>query len=430
MKQLEIYEQLEEPLLLKNCRFLVQDKDTVLENVSALLEDGRIVSIARGIEAPRDARVLDCSRMVALPAPVNAHTHSPMILLRGVLEDLEFHDWLSRAWQLERELLRSPKLLRLGTELATYELLLTGTGTVVDTYLNYQQICELRSLLGPYTFTGTGLRLHPRPELPRAEDLRSSEMVSPVVSVHSLYNVDPRELEEVLEQLDPGIPVSMHLAETRKEVVDFKRATGMFPIEYMYSRGLLKRKWILVHGGWITSREIEILRRVRDRVLIVNCASSNMKLATYGFLPIKELLNHGILVALGTDSPASNNSFDMFQEAKCALLQHRNNYWETALTHRDIFELLTRSFFRFLGRRAGELREGFEARILLVDASSPGLYPASRDRIIAHLIFSSQLLNRRYLILGSRLYDLARVEELYREALGRGPGFEPGTSGL
>jgi len=376
-------------LLLKNCRAAVLDERTVIKRVDILITGRKIAKIGKQLKA-EEAEVIDCSKVVVIPGFVNAHAHTPLLFLRGAADDLEFSSWLKTVWQKEQRLNRQ-EVLRFAS-LASIELLKQGTVCVVDTYLFWDAIAEARKLLGPITYTGPGLRLQPRRELPDAGWLEACRQgyVRPILSIHSLYNINNiSEAKELLAQVPADVPVTLHLAETRQEVAEIKRRYGCYPLELLEREGLLRgRKWLLVHCGWITSREVELLRKHKNSVLVVHCPSSTMKLATYGFLPLKELLQAGIRVALGTDSPASCGSLSMPLEARTALLLYRHSYWTAELTAQEVFKMITSTFFEFMNIPAGKIKEGYFAHLLLIDDVFPYLHPFSSRRLVSHLVLN------------------------------------------
>ncbi|MCY0859040.1 MAG: amidohydrolase [Sulfolobaceae archaeon] len=367
---------------LVKCR-AVADIEKISENINITIDDnGRIKSIGSEIEGDE----IDCRNYVVIPGLINAHTHSAMIALRGYYDDAELQEWLRKMWEFERSM--SKDLMRISSEIAIIEMLSSGTTGFVDMYFNPEQLKELSNIYkirvqAGYTFLDNLYDPYLIDKLQR--ELKPEGYFQPIINVHSIYATS-KETLELANQLSKelGERIHIHVSETRREIYEVKKKTGMFPVEYLNSLNMLDRMQ-LVHLGWVASWEIDLIRE--KNAIVTNCPTSAMKLATAGFFPFKEMLNSGITVTLGTDGPASNNSLDMFREMKNAILLYRHSYWSTSVKAIDAFRSATYEGYKLLKVKGGKIREGYVADLVLLDAKR--LYPLFKDRLISHIVYTA-----------------------------------------
>ncbi|GAB6944812.1 amidohydrolase [Vulcanisaeta sp. JCM 14467] len=407
--------------LLKNCDFVltwINDEPKVLRNVDIAISDGLITGV--GTITMGGFEKIDCSGHVVIPGLVNAHTHTPMSLLRGFYDDAELMTWLNKMWSVERELTRD--VIALGSELSIIEMIMSGTTAFIDMY-HYPDVTAdvalkygLRAALGS-TFIDT-LR---KPSCVENE-LRNfvstygkSQLVRPLINVHSIYAVSRDTLlraRDLSNELD--LPIQVHVSETRDEVYESKRRYGMFPVEYLNSLGLVSSKSQLIHLGWVTNWELGIIARVNARV--THAPTSNMKLATAGHFPMRELMDMGVIVTLGTDGPASNNSLDMFREMKMAVLLQRHSYWDVSIKALHAFKAATINGYRLLGLNGGCVGSGCVADLVLLDLGSPRLQPIRGDNLLSNIVYSADGSDVDMVIVNGRIvYDKSRDYWVFRE---------------
>ena len=358
--------------------------------MNVLIEDNEIASIGKVSE--KSDEVIDCSDKIIMPGLINAHTHAAMTLMRGYYDDAELDEWLRKMWSLERRL--TPRIIELATKLAIYEMLSHGVTGFIDMYFYPEETARaaaevgVRALLGP-PFIDVLSPRYPLASLRRLESLAGrGALVRPVVNVHSVYTCSEETLltaREVAEER--GLLLHIHAPETRRGVFEVRRRTGRFPVEYMEGLGLLGPRTHLVHLGWVTSWELETIRE--RGASVAHCPASNMKLATAGFPPVKEMMSMGIKVCLGTDGPATNNSLDMFREMRTAVLMQRNNYWDASFGAWDALRAATVNGGSVTGWRVGRVEEGYEGDLVLVDARALALQPLRRDNVVSALVYSA-----------------------------------------
>jgi 5-methylthioadenosine/S-adenosylhomocysteine deaminase len=320
--------------LLIEPRWLVpiEPHGVVLEQHAVAVDGDRILAVlpaaeARARYAPREHVVLP--EHALLPGLVNAHTHNPMALMRGLADDLPLMRWLKEhIWPAEARFM-GPEFVRDGVELAVAEMLRGGTTCCNENYFfpdvqaaTYRRL-GFRAMVGlpvvefPTAWAASrdeyfdkGLAVH--------DEFRGEALLGTSFAPHAPYTVSDASFERIrmlADQLD--LPVHLHLHETAHEVEEAKREHGARPFARMQALGLVNDHLIAVHMTQLT--EAEIAACAEAGASVVHCAESNLKLAS-GFCPAEKLRRAGVNLALGTDGCASNNDLDMFGEMRSAAL--------------------------------------------------------------------------------------------------------------
>ena len=310
----------------------VEPHGAVLENHAVAVRDGAIVEVLPGANvaakyAPRERVAL--AEHALIPGLVNAHTHNPMTLLRGVADDLPLMVWLKdHIWPVEARVI-GPEFVRDGVELAIAEMLRGGTTCCNENYFypdvqaatyrrhGFRAVVGLPIIEFPSAWAQTrdeyfehALAVH--------DECKGDVLIRTAFAPHAPYTVADESFERIrtlADQLD--LPVHLHLHETAHEVEEAKRETGLRPFQRMQRLGLVNDRLIAVHMTQLT--EGEIAACAEAGVSVVHCPESNLKLAS-GFCPAEELRHAGVNLALGTDGCASNNDLDMFGELRTAAL--------------------------------------------------------------------------------------------------------------
>jgi len=386
-----------EPVLLR-CRWVLPCSGCpVLEGASVLLDGGRVAWLGGGGPPPgaKSGLVVDCGRYsAAVPCLYNAHTHAGMSLLRGYYDDAELHEWLARMWFVEKRL--DEETAYAASKLSAIEMAMGGTCGFMDMYFYADAAARaarevgLRARVGPVVMGDVDPYRAVEEAARFARRLRGDRLVGGVVNVHSIYAAPLEAVRlgaEAAREL--GVPLHIHVSETRREVYEAKKRHGVFPVELLDRLGALHGGTVLVHMGWVASWELGL---VRDRgASIVHCPVSNMKLATAGHFPLREALDSGINVGLGTDGAASNNTLDMFREMRVAVLLQRHSYWDTRISAVDALHIATVGSARamMLPEGAGRLEPGAPGDLAVVDLSRPGLQPARRQSLLSALVYAA-----------------------------------------
>ncbi len=310
----------------------VEPHGVVLEDHAVAVQGDRIVALlpiasARAAYAPRETVRLPEHALI--PGLVNAHTHNPMTLLRGLADDLPLMVWLQQhIWPAEAKVI-GPEFVRDGVELAVAEMLRGGTTCANENYFFPDAIGATYRKLGFRAVVGLPVIEFPTAwaksqdeYFERASAVHDSflgdALVSTAFAPHAPYTVSDESFERIrmlADQLD--IPVHLHLHETAHEVEDEKQKSGLRPFQRLQKLGLVNDRLIAVHMTQLTDGEIAACAEAG--VSVVHCPESNLKLAS-GFCPAEKLRKAGVNLAIGTDGCASNNDLDMFGELRTAAL--------------------------------------------------------------------------------------------------------------
>ena len=304
---------------------------TVIENGAVAIDDGLIVAVgpAGEINSVYSAREsLDGTQQIVLPGLVNGHSHAAMTLLRGVADDLALMDWLTNyIFPAEVQFVDS-EFVRIGTELACWEMIRGGTTTFVDMYYYPDTIAEVVERCGMRALISATVIDQRSPDAESASDSigkgvefikrwkgRNSR-ITPIFGPHANYTLDAAQLRDTRRAaMDLGVPISIHLSESPYEVQYAKENYGVTSIEMLDGIGFFDGPTIAAHVVWPTDDEIPILR---DRkVGVIHNPTSNMKIAS-GVAPVAKMLAEGVRVGIGTDGAASNNDLDLWEEMRLA----------------------------------------------------------------------------------------------------------------
>lgn len=381
-------------ILIKN-GYIIYGENLEVIKADILIEGNKIVEVARSISRSADT-VIDAKGKVISPGFINAHTHSPMTILRGLADDLPLMDWLqNHVWPIEKRL--TSKHIYWGGLLGILEMIKGGTTTFVDMYFHMEEVAKAVENAGMRAYLSYGMVDLGDEEKRNAEieeTLRLLDFIkklgSPRIEFlfgpHAPYTCSPELLKWVREKAtETGRMITIHLNETKNEVRSIKEKYGMTPVEFLDDLGFLGDDVIAAHGVWLSDEEIEIL--ARKGVTIVHNPASNMKLAS-GVMPLERLLKAGVNIALGTDGSASNNNLDMLEEMKIAALLHKvHNLNPTVADVRTVFKMATQNGAKALHLNAGVIREGALADLVIVDFNRPHLRPI--NSVISHLVYSA-----------------------------------------
>src|SRR6516225_6121132 len=272
-------------------------------------------------EKYRAADTIDVPSDVILPGLINTHTHAPMVMYRGLADDLALMDWLTKYIFPAEAKTVSPDMVRIGTRLAALEMIASGTTTYTDMYYFEEEIAKATREAGLRGVLGNTIIQFPAPDARTPKDglarteafikaFKDDPLITPAVAPHALYTNDRPTLAASVELARRyHVPVIIHLAETEDELKDAQVKYGVTPTAYLESIGFWGPMTIAAHGVWVNDEDIGILKR--RGVGISHNPESNMKLAS-GAAPVVKYLAAGVALGLGTDGAASNNDLDMF----------------------------------------------------------------------------------------------------------------------
>lgn len=366
--------------------------------VDVEIAEGLIVRIgAAGTVSPEgETEILDCTGKAVVPGFVNMHTHAAMSLMRGVGEDIAFHEWLARIWKIEEKI--DGEYVYHATKVACLEMIKTGTTTFADHYWHMPMARKAALELGLRPVLAYVVCDRNDPQESERQKRQCLEMYEEsltwpeksmfTIAVHAIYSVsEPMILWTTEFARSRGIRIHIHLSETEKEVEECRKLHGgMSPVEYLESLGVLGPDVIAAHTLWLSDKDVEILGR--HRVTCVHNINSNLKLASGYRFRYNELRDAGANVCLGTDGCASSNNLDMLETMKTsAMVQKAWRNDPSAMPLDDILSMATENAGNGLGLNIGRLEEGAEADLLIIDTENYSfLSPGS---FLANLIYSA-----------------------------------------
>jgi 5-methylthioadenosine/S-adenosylhomocysteine deaminase len=362
---------------------------------------------------PEAGEIVDAEGAILIPGLINAHTHLPMSLFRGLADDLPLDVWLNdHIFPAEAKFV-TPANVRTGTLLSCAELLLGGVTTCCDGYFLEDEVAMAVTESGMRAILGQGVIDFPAPgvadpadNVAQATDFVKTwqgweTRITPAIFCHSPYTCGSETLEAAKRAArDLGAPFLIHLAETRGEGGLIPEAEGRSPTQYLHDLGLLDAGTLLVHGVWLDGADIGHV--AASGAAMVHCPESNMKLAS-GVMPLPALLTAGISVGLGTDGAASNNDQDLFGEMDTAAKLHKAVGLDpTLVSAREVLAMATSQGAEALGMadRIGSLTPGKLADLVLVKTRHPRLTPMYDP--ISHLVYAAGSADVRHVMVGGR----------------------------
>jgi len=390
-----------------------------------IVEIGAPAAIASRYQA---AETIEARDDIVLPGLINTHTHAPMVMYRGLADDLALMDWLQKYIFPAEAKTVSPELVRIGTRLAALEMIESGTTTFADMYYFEEEIAKasieagLRGILGQtiIQFPVADAKT-PADGLVRAErfiqEFKDNGLVVPAVAPHALYTNDRTTLVASAELgRKYGVPVIIHFAESDEELKLAREKFNSTPAAYLESIGFWGPNTLAAHAIWVNDDDIAILKR-RDIGLAHN-PESNMKLAA-GAAPVTKYLAAGVALGLGTDGAASNNDLDMFEAMRQAsfLAKHVTRD-PTAVPAQAALDMATIGGARALhmDQRIGSLAAGKRADLITVSMRTARQTPMYDP--ISHLVYTTRGDDVRTTIVnGKVLMKERQVRTLNRETV-------------
>jgi len=345
----------------------------------------------------RGRDTIDAAGSVVMPGLVNTHTHAPMVLFRGLADDLALMDWLQKYIFPAEAKTVSPEFVRVGTRLAALEMIESGTTTYTDMYYFEEEIARATKAAGLRGVLGETIIQFPVPDaktpaesLARTErfakEFANDDLITPAVAPHAMYTLDGDTLKACRALADRlKIPVIIHLAETNDEVKTSKEKYQATPVAYLESLGFWGPRTLAAHGVHLTTEDIDTL--ARRHVAVSHNPESNMKLAS-GIAPVEQLRKAHVIVGLGTDGAASNNDLDMFEAMRQAAFLHKLLSGDpTSIPAGVALEMATIDGARALGmeQQIGSLEPGKRADLLVVSMASARQTPMYDP--VSHIVY-------------------------------------------
>lgn len=429
-------------ILLHNAHVLTMDEALTQYNRGAVAIHGdSIVAVGPEDKIEKEysgKETIDCKGKILMPGLINAHTHAPMTLLRGIADDLRLDVWLQGyMFPVERQF-ASPESVWLGTSIACAELIKSGVTTFNDMYYFEDDVATAAANAGMRAVCGQSILKFPTPDAASYEDAmdrardyikkwKGHPLIVPAIAPHAPYTTTEgilRETADLAKEFD--VPLHIHLSETSFEVDNMRNEQGMPVIPYVKKQGLFEAKVIAAHCVHIDTGEIRTLQHAGAGVS--HNPSSNLKLAS-GFAPVTKMLEVGLNVGIGTDGPASNNDLDMFEEVRlAALIAKAVTNDPTSLPAPQALLMATRLGAQALhiGHLTGSLTPNRRADLILVDLSPVHNSPSFRrsaDNAYAQIVYASKstdvtdaMINGKWVMRERRLLTVQEDELLAQAA--------------
>jgi 5-methylthioadenosine/S-adenosylhomocysteine deaminase len=427
-------------LLITNGAFITMDEAQFQFQGWMAIEGNRIAGLGAG-EAPQQettqsTEIMDGKGLLFMPGLNNTHGHAGMSLLRGMSDDLALQDWLhNHMWPTEAKFTGDD--VYWGTSLAAAEMIKSGTTTFVDMYDHMHRVAEVveqSGLRASLTRGVIGLCSEDEQQAKLAEAIQFARdwhgaaegRISVMISPHAPYTCPPDFIVKFVEAAhDLDLYMHTHMSETIAEVEQNVRDYGCRPVEHLDKLGMFSRPTLLAHAVHLNDEEIALL--AERKVAVSHNPVSNLKLAS-GVARVPELLKSGVKVSLGTDSAASNNNLDLFQEISMAALLHKGVSGDpTVVPAAEALRMGTVYGAQSigLGGVTGQLKAGLKADFIALSLNKPHFVPhtdyvshlayTARGSDVAHVwVDGRQLLRNGQLLTLDEERILAEAERAYK----------------
>jgi 5-methylthioadenosine/S-adenosylhomocysteine deaminase len=375
----------------------------VIENGAVAVKGGRIVSVGSATEIDRNytaREIINAAGKVIIPGLINGHTHVPMTLFRGLADDLDLQEWLTKYIFPAEAKNVTEEFVRVGTRLGLGEMIRGGTTTYCDMYYFEDAIADETSKAGMRGVLGeTVIDFPVADNKTNAEAMAYAErfvkkwqgnpLIVPAIAPHAPYTVSEEHLKAIRAFSDrTGAPIVTHISETKREVDDSIKAKGASPVDYLNRIGFLSNRVIAAHMVWPSEEELALLKKLG--VGIVHNPQSNMKLAS-GVAPVPEMLKQDLPVGLGTDGAASNNDLNLWEEMDTAAKLHKLISKDPKVVNAaEAFEMATIRGARalHLEKEIGSIEKGKRADLVIVDLDALNQTPYYN--IYSDLVYASK----------------------------------------
>jgi 5-methylthioadenosine/S-adenosylhomocysteine deaminase len=394
----------------------------VIENGGVAIKGGRIVAVDNAATIDRDyaaREVVNATGKVVIPGLINGHTHVPMTLFRGLADDLDLQEWLTKYIFPAEAKNVTEEFVRVGARLGLAEMIRGGTTTYCDMYYFEDAIADETFKAGMRGVLGETVIDFPVADNKTNEQAmayvekfvsrwKGNALIVPAIAPHAPYTVSEDHLKAVRAFSDrTGAPIVTHISETKREVDDSIKAKGASPIDYLNRIGFLNNRVIAAHVVWPSEEELGLLKKLG--VGIVHNPQSNMKLAS-GVAPVPEMLKEDLPVGLGTDGAASNNDLNLWEEMDTAAKLHKLISKDPkVVTAEEAFEMATLRGARalHLEKEIGSIEKGKRADLVIVDLDDLNQTPFYN--IYSDLVYAAKAADVRTVIVEGRVIMRDRI---------------------
>jgi 5-methylthioadenosine/S-adenosylhomocysteine deaminase len=388
----------------------------VIDDGAVAIRGARIVAVGTFAEVSAkysSARTINAAGKIVMPGLINTHTHVPMVLFRGIADDLVLMEWLQKYIFPAEAKNVDEQFVRWGTKLGCLEMIQGGTTTYVDMYYFEDAVADETARAGMRAILGQTLLDFPAPDNKTwdagmssvekfAQKWKGNPLITPAIAPHAPYTVSTEHLKQAHSFSErTGLPLVIHIAEDQAEVKTIQERYGASSVAYLDRIGLLDQRVIAAHMVW--PREEDIKTLASRGVGVAHCPQSNMKLAA-GAAPVPQMLRAGVAVGLGTDGAASNNDLNMWEEIDTAAKLHKLVSKDpTVINAREALEMATIRGARaiHLDNEIGSLEAGKLADLILVDVTSSHQTPLYN--VYSQLVYATKASDVETVIINGRV---------------------------
>ena len=388
----------------------------IIDDGGIAISKGRIVAIGPRAEIERaytSRQRVSAAGKVITPGLINGHTHIPMVLFRGLADDLDLQEWLTKYIFPAEAKNVTEEFVRVGARLGLAEMIRGGTTTYCDMYYFEDAIADETAKAGVRGVLGeTVIDFPVADNKTYAEGLayverfvahwKGNDLIVPAIAPHAPYTVSEDHLKAVRAFSDrTGAPIVTHISETKFEVDESIKNKGASPVDYLNRIGFLNDRVIAAHMVWPSEEELGLLKKLG--VGIVHNPQSNMKLAS-GVAPVPRMLKMDLPVGLGTDGAASNNDLNLWEEMDTAAKLHKLISKDPkVVTAQEAFEMATIRGARalHLEKEIGSIEKGKRADLVIVDLDDLNQTPYYN--IYSDLVYATKAGDVRTVIIEGRV---------------------------
>lgn len=369
-----------------------------IPNMFVLTDCSKIKYVGEKCPENYTGEVYDGRCKLLMPAFVNAHSHSPMTLLRGYAENLPLDRWLNeKVFPFEDQIKGEDAYY--SSSLAIAEMISCGTASFSDMYFFSENVAKAVIDSGIKCNFSRAITSFEDTDIENIKSFRESEEIVKEfhncadgrlkidMSLHAEYTNRRSVMEQFGQKVqERGLNAHIHLSETQKEHEECKQKYGLTPAELFLQCGVFEAPTTAAHCVWVEKGDIEILKQ--KGVTVATCPASNMKLGS-GICDIASLLNNGVNVAIGTDSASSNNNLNLHKEMYlCAILPKGFYHRADIVSEKDVLKMATANGYKSQGRQdCGIIKEGMKADLIVMDIDKEHMYP--QTDIVNNLVYAA-----------------------------------------
>ena len=382
--------------------------------------------------ASSSKKFIHAKNKVLMPGLINGHNHLPMVLMRGIADDLTFDEWLMKTIIPIESKLVDEEFVQIGTNLAVLECIRLGVTTLNDMYYFEDVVADVADKAGLRGFFAEGILDFPTPDTKTdpsnayrilekmVEKYSKHERIHTSIAPHAPYTVSDAGFKKAKSFSDKhSIMLHTHVSETKTEVETSLKEFKKTPTQRLFDLGIMSERTVFAHGIHLSGADIDLLARTKTSV--IHNPESNLKLGA-GIAPLQKLFKGPVMVGLGTDGAASNNDLNMFCEMDVAAKMQKFIFGgNSPIKAKQILKMATSNGAKALGlKNVGKIAEGMLADMITVDLSEPSMHPIFN--LVSNLVYASgnavvnDVICHGKLLMENREFKTLDPEKIYSEA--------------